>query len=190
VDHRFSDSSCSQGQDSFGEQDEADGLQGVHSPPSHGCRSGALMQITRSFLPGAALSDANLASIGSPVWHYSPCQADLSRVSIAQARSTGPQHCVPIVPGRRKRAGGVAFCDLPQVPPGPSGKFVIAIMAAVAELEAGLISERTKAALAKARGGQARQPEASARYTRAGPAGGSGETAPGRQSRGAGAALH
>jgi hypothetical protein len=148
------------------------------------------MQITRSFLPGAALSDANLASIGSPVWHYSPCQADLSRVSIAQARSTGPQHCVPIVPGRRKRAGGVAFCDLPQVPPGPSGKFVIAIMAAVAELEAGLISERTKAALAKARGGQARQPEASARYTRAGPAGGSGETAPGRQSRGAGAALH
>ena len=27
--------------------------------------------------------------------------------------------------------GGVVFCDLPQVPPGPSGKFVIAIMAAV-----------------------------------------------------------
>jgi DNA invertase Pin-like site-specific DNA recombinase len=51
--------------------------------------------------------------------------------------------------------GAVVFCDLPQVPPGPSGKFVIAIMAAVAELEAGLISERTKAALAqaKARGG-------------------------------------
>jgi resolvase-like protein len=43
----------------------------------------------------------------------------------------------------------VVFCDLPQVPPGPSGKFVIAIMAAVAELEAGLISERTKAALAQ-----------------------------------------
>jgi DNA invertase Pin-like site-specific DNA recombinase len=47
--------------------------------------------------------------------------------------------------------GGVVFCDLPQVPPGPSGKFVIAIMAAVAELEAGLISERTKAALAQAK---------------------------------------
>src|SRR5690349_21511418 len=46
--------------------------------------------------------------------------------------------------------GGVVFCDLPQVPPGPPGKFVIAIMAAVAELEAGLISERTKAALAQA----------------------------------------
>ena len=49
----------------------------------------------------------------------------------------------------------VAFCDLPNVPPGAVGKFILTQMAAVAELEAGLISERTKAALAayKARGG-------------------------------------
>lgn len=48
----------------------------------------------------------------------------------------------------------VAFCDLPSVPPGAVGKFLLTQMAAVAELEAGLISERTKAALAvcKARG--------------------------------------
>lgn len=48
-----------------------------------------------------------------------------------------------------------AFCDLPSVPPGAVGKFLLTQMAAVAELEAGLISERTKAALAayKARGG-------------------------------------
>jgi DNA invertase Pin-like site-specific DNA recombinase len=51
-------------------------------------------------------------------------------------------------------AGSVVFCDLPQVPPGAPGKFVVTVMAAVAELEAGLIWARTKAALAaaKARG--------------------------------------
>jgi DNA invertase Pin-like site-specific DNA recombinase len=48
----------------------------------------------------------------------------------------------------------VAFCDLPHVPPGAMGRFLLTQMAAVAELEAGLTSERTKAALAaaKARG--------------------------------------
>ena len=44
--------------------------------------------------------------------------------------------------------GGVVFCDLPKIPPGPLGKFMVSQMAAVAELEGGLISERTKAALA------------------------------------------
>src|SRR4051794_40529074 len=48
---------------------------------------------------------------------------------------------------------GVIFCDLPQLPPGPMGKFFLTVMAAVAELERGLISERTKAALAAAKAG-------------------------------------
>ena len=50
--------------------------------------------------------------------------------------------------------GGVLFCDLPDIPSGPMGRFFLTLMAAVAELEAGLISQRTKAALAaaKARG--------------------------------------
>jgi DNA invertase Pin-like site-specific DNA recombinase len=48
----------------------------------------------------------------------------------------------------------VVFADLPQLPLGAQGKFFLTMMAAVAELEAGLTSERTKAALAqvKARG--------------------------------------
>ena len=48
--------------------------------------------------------------------------------------------------------GGVMFCDLPSLPAGPVGKFMLTQMAAVAELEAGLISQRTKTALAAARG--------------------------------------
>lgn len=57
--------------------------------------------------------------------------------------------------------GGVVFCDLPQLPAGPMGKFFLTLMAAVAELEAGLISQRTKAALAaaKARGKKLGNPQ-------------------------------
>lgn len=47
--------------------------------------------------------------------------------------------------------GGIAFCDLPQLPPGPAGTFMVTLLAAVAEFEAGLISQRTKAAMAAAR---------------------------------------
>lgn len=46
---------------------------------------------------------------------------------------------------------GVVFCDLPQVPPGPMGRFLLTQMAAVAELEAGLTGQRTRAALAAAK---------------------------------------
>jgi DNA invertase Pin-like site-specific DNA recombinase len=47
----------------------------------------------------------------------------------------------------------VRFADLPQIE-GPTGRFMLQQMASVAELEAGLISKRTKEALAaaKARG--------------------------------------
>lgn len=46
---------------------------------------------------------------------------------------------------------GVVFCDLPTIPAGPVGKFIVQQMAAVAELERGLISQRTKAALAQSK---------------------------------------
>jgi DNA invertase Pin-like site-specific DNA recombinase len=50
--------------------------------------------------------------------------------------------------------GGVVFCDLPDLPAGPIGKFILTQFAAVAELEAGMTSMRTIAALErlKARG--------------------------------------
>jgi DNA invertase Pin-like site-specific DNA recombinase len=52
------------------------------------------------------------------------------------------------------RERGVVFCDLPAIPEGPTGKFLLTQMASVAELEAGLIAARTRAALQayKARG--------------------------------------
>lgn len=54
------------------------------------------------------------------------------------------------------RDSGIAltFCDLPTIPDGAFGRFMITQMAAVAEFERGLISERTKAAIKakKARG--------------------------------------
>lgn len=48
----------------------------------------------------------------------------------------------------------VIFCNLPQLPPGPVGRFMVQVMASIAELESGMISERTKQALqaSKARG--------------------------------------
>ncbi len=54
----------------------------------------------------------------------------------------------------------VRFCDLPKIE-GPTGRFMLQQMAAVAELEAGLIGDRTKKALAaaKARGKKLGNPQ-------------------------------
>lgn len=43
---------------------------------------------------------------------------------------------------------GVVFCDLPDLPAGPIGKLIVGVLAMIAEFEAGMISARTKAALA------------------------------------------
>jgi len=64
----------------------------------------------------------------------------------------------------------VVFCDLPQVPPGPVGKFLLTQMAAVAELEAGLISQRTRLPCGGGSAwGQAWQPAPAGRRARARP---------------------
>jgi DNA invertase Pin-like site-specific DNA recombinase len=61
---------------------------------------------------------------------------------------------VPFLRGLIDSGIDVAFCDLPHIPAGAMGRFLLTQMASVAELEAGLVSERTKAALkaAKERG--------------------------------------
>lgn len=51
---------------------------------------------------------------------------------------------------QRVRDSGVEvqFCDLPELPAGPLGDFIVGLLAHVAQLEAGLISKRTTEALA------------------------------------------
>ena len=89
------------------------------------------------------------------------------RPALAQALAAARRHRVPLVVANVSRltrsvaflsrlleAGvEVRFCDLPQIE-GATGRFMLQQMAAVAELEAGMVSERTKKALgaAKARG--------------------------------------
>ena len=86
------------------------------------------------------------------------------RPALAEALAAARLHRVPLVVAKVDRltrslafltrlleAGvDVRFCDLPQIA-GPTGRFMLQQMAAVAELEAGLISARTKAALAASR---------------------------------------
>jgi hypothetical protein len=81
------------------------------------------------------------------------------RLSKARRRAANPMGATLIVAnvsrltrnpdfmGRLVEAGvEVRFCDLPKIE-GPAGRFMLRQMLAVAELEAGLISERTKKAL-------------------------------------------
>lgn len=90
-----------------------------------------------------------------------------ARPALTQALATARLHKVPLIVANVSRltrslaflsrlleAGvDVRFCDLPKVE-GPAGRFMLQQMAAVAELEAGMISDRTRKALAaaKARG--------------------------------------
>jgi DNA invertase Pin-like site-specific DNA recombinase len=79
------------------------------------------------------------------------CRARRAILIIAKldrlARNT--QFLLSIIEGAGDQ--GVVFCDLPQLPAGPSGRFILTLFAAVAELEAGYISQRTKAAMAQAK---------------------------------------
>lgn len=81
--------------------------------------------------------------------------------ALAHAKATGATLILPRVDrlARNTRflltiidsGANVAFCDMPNLPAGATGRFILTQLAAVAELEGGLISERTKAALAAAK---------------------------------------
>jgi DNA invertase Pin-like site-specific DNA recombinase len=87
-----------------------------------------------------------------------------NRPELDRALATARVHRVPLIVAKVDRltrsvaflsrlleAGvDVRFADLPAIE-GPTGRFMLQQMAAVAELEAGMISSRTKAALAVAR---------------------------------------
>jgi DNA invertase Pin-like site-specific DNA recombinase len=89
---------------------------------------------------------------------------DANRPALARALGACRVHRAPLVVAKVDRltrslgfltrlieAGvDVRFADLPQIE-GPTGRFMLQQMAAVAELEAGLIGKRTKEALAAAR---------------------------------------
>ena len=86
------------------------------------------------------------------------------RPVLAQALAAARVHRVPLIVSKVDRltrslafltrlieAGvDVRFCDLPKIE-GPAGRFMLQQMAAVAELEAGMISKRTKDALPQRR---------------------------------------
>lgn len=54
---------------------------------------------------------------------------------------------VPFLRSLIDAGADVTFCDMPDLPAGVMGRFLLTQMAAVAEMEAGLTSEPTRAAL-------------------------------------------
>jgi DNA invertase Pin-like site-specific DNA recombinase len=76
------------------------------------------------------------------------------RATLAVAKLDRLSRNVPFLRSLTDAGVDVVFADMPNVPDGAMGRFILTQMAAVAELEAGLTSERTRAALAaaKARG--------------------------------------
>ncbi len=84
----------------------------------------------------------------------------IMRVSLIVANVSRLTRSVAFLSKLLEAGVDVRFCDLPKIE-GPTGRFMLQQMAAVAELEAGLIGDRTKKALAaaKARGKKLGNPQ-------------------------------
>jgi DNA invertase Pin-like site-specific DNA recombinase len=127
-------------------------------------RSGLGLDAQRAAVAGY-LNGGSWRLVGEFVEVESGKRAD--RPELAKALACARLHRAPLVVAKVDRltrslaflsklleAGvDVRFCDLPQIE-GPTGRFMLQQMASVAELEAGMIGDRTKKALAaaKARG--------------------------------------
>jgi DNA invertase Pin-like site-specific DNA recombinase len=117
----------------------------------------ALRETVRQFLAGTS----GYPPIAEYVETESGRKTDRDRPELAKALAACRAHKATLVIAKLDRLArnqgflmslvdsGVdaRFCDLPEIPAGAVGRFMLQQMAAVAELEAGLISERTKAAL-------------------------------------------
>src|SRR5215213_2746274 len=76
--------------------------------------------------------------------------ARLRRVPVVVANVSRLTRSVAFLTRLLEAGVDVRFADLPQIE-GPTGRFMLTQMAAVAELEAGFIGDRTKKALAQAK---------------------------------------
>jgi DNA invertase Pin-like site-specific DNA recombinase len=76
--------------------------------------------------------------------------ARLHRASLVVSKVDRLTHSVAFLSRLLEAGVDVRFADLPQIE-GATGRFMLQQMVAVAELEAGMISSRTKAALAAAK---------------------------------------
>ena len=124
-------------------------------------RSGLGLDAQRAAVAGY-LNDGAWRLVGEFVEVESGRNAD--RPELAKALACARLHRAPLVVAKVDRltrslafqsklleAGvDVRFCDLPQIE-GPTGRFMLQQMAAVAELEAGMIGDRTRKALAAAK---------------------------------------
>ncbi len=124
-------------------------------------RSGLGLEAQRAAVAGY-LNGGTWRLVGEFVEVESGKRAD--RPELAKALACARLHRAPLVVAKVDRltrslaflsrlleAGvDVRFCDLPQIE-GPTGRFMLQQMASVAELEAGMIGDRTKKALAAAK---------------------------------------
>lgn len=103
--------------------------------------------------------------------------ADNSRPRLAEALASARAHGAVLIVAKLDRLtrdaqfllsivdgtgeAGLRFCDFPDLPAGPFGKLMVTMLAAFAEFERGMISQRTRDALqaAKARGVQLGNPQ-------------------------------